>query len=165
LNTTEPVGLKAPETDAESVAAVPTVILLLPSVVIIDGVVFWTFRISLPHALEVGLLLESPPYVACQLNVPVALKNTLTAPVVEPVRAATLLAMGTPVQAGPEYTLKVTVPVGLNPPETVALSETELPTIVELVDSEVLTVGVAFPTVKDSEPQVLVAGLLFESPL
>ena len=61
--------------------------------------------------------------------------------------------------------LNATVPVGLVPPVIVAVSETELPTTMELADNAVVIAGVAFPTVRDSEPQTLVERPLLASPL
>ncbi len=70
-----------------------------------------------------------------------------------------------PVQAVPEYTVKVTVPLGAYPPIVTAVSVAELPTMIEGTESEVFTVGDALATTTVSEPQRLLAGLLLESPL
>jgi hypothetical protein len=45
------------------------------------------------------------------------------------------------------------------------MSAAELPTIIELEESEVVIVGVAFPTERVSEPQALVETPLLASPL
>ena len=63
----------------------------------------------------------------------------------------------------PEYTLKVTVPVGLTPPVTVAVSLTDEPTTTEDDESEVLTAR-APPTLTASLPHPLETGLLLLSP-
>ena len=61
--------------------------------------------------------------------------------------------------------MKVMVPVGLNPPESVAVSWIAAPTVVA-ADAVVVRVGVAGVTTTDSlaAPQALVAGLLLASP-
>jgi hypothetical protein len=61
----------------------------------------------------------------------------------------------------------VTVPVGLWPPETVARSVTELPMLIVEELTALVTVGVAFTTLRVSPvaPHAVVAGLLFASPL
>jgi hypothetical protein len=51
------------------------------------------------------------------------------------------------------------------PPVTVAVSAAEFPTIIELGDSVVVIVGVAFPTERVSEPQALSETPLLVSPL
>ena len=68
-----------------------------------------------------------------------------------------------PVQLVPEYTLNVTVPVGLKPEETVAVSLAELPTIMVVAERDVLNDGVAVKTFNAS--QVLDTLGLFASPL
>jgi hypothetical protein len=60
-------------------------------------------------------------------------------------------------------TKKVIVPVGLLPPAKVAVSDAELPTDIEVKDSDVVSVGVTGLTVRGSH--ALVAPLLLLSPL
>src|SRR2546425_1103948 len=89
----------------------------------------------------------------------------LTGPAESDEEATVLIARGAPAQLRPKYALKVRVPDGPNPPETVAVSETELPTTTLETDRVVETVGVALATLSGSEPQVLLAILLLLSPL
>ena len=79
-------------------------------------------------------------------------------------RAIVLLSTGAPVHVVLEKMLNVTVPVEPNPPDTRAVSDTEPPTTMELVESDVETDGVDFATVTVSVPQVLFAIVLFPSP-
>jgi len=72
---------------------------------------------------------------------------------------------GVPVQALFEYRLNVTVPVGLYPPDTVAWSEIDWPTVVELGAAVLDTDGDAALTVTGSAEHELVTLALFESPL
>src|SRR2546422_11684722 len=88
---------------------------------------------------------------------------TETSPADPETKVTVLLATRTPEHALPEYTLNETVPVGLIPPVTVALSATGFPTTIEIVDNFVLTTK-APPTLTVSVPQRLVAGLLLVSP-
>jgi hypothetical protein len=90
---------------------------------------------------------------------------TLSEPVDPPDRARVLLATSEPEHDVPAKTLKVTEPVGLNPPEIVAVSETGVPTVALKTERVVVTVGAALLTLRVSEPQRLSAGALFESPL
>jgi hypothetical protein len=93
-------------------------------------------------------------------------KKTLAGPAVPPVdRPITLLSKTGPEHNEPEYTLNVTVPVGANPPETVAVSVTELPTVVEEADSAVEIDGLDFVTVRVSLLQTLAVAELLLSPL
>ena len=98
------------------------------------------------------------------MYVPVELKITLAVPAIPPDRVRVLLATNVPEQAASEYTLKVTVPAGLKPPVTMAVSEMDPPTVTVNTDSVVVTVGVALLTMSVSEPHGLRAGALFESP-
>src|SRR5215470_6885802 len=97
--------------------------------------------------------------------VPVELKITLSGAVVPAESGTVLVATSVPVHDVLGYTLKVTEPVGPNPPVTVAVSETGVPTVALNTESVVVIVGFALLTVRVSEPQGLRAGRLFESPL
>src|SRR5713101_355500 len=70
-----------------------------------------------------------------------------------------------PEQLLPVNTLKVTVPPGLKPPDTVALALAEFPTMIVVADSDSAAMGAAFPTVRVSVPQALDANWLLASPL
>ena len=59
----------------------------------------------------------------------------------------------------------MTVPVGLTPPDTVALSAIEAPTIADAGCCEVEIDGDAAPTTTGSSPFPELTDLLFESPL
>jgi hypothetical protein len=59
--------------------------------------------------------------------------------------------------------LKVTVPVGLKPPDTVALAFAEFPTTIVVAETNSETVGVALVTVRGKH--ALWATLLLVSPL
>jgi hypothetical protein len=76
---------------------------------------------------------------------------------------------GVPVQPLVEYRLKVTFPVGLAPPDSVAVSLAVIPTpTVPVVGlATVVTVGVALPITTCSllPPQAVVTDPLFASPL
>jgi hypothetical protein len=61
--------------------------------------------------------------------------------------------------------LKVTVPVGVLPPETVAASLKDPPCATDVADNVVETLGVTLPTLTISEPHALDAPLLLPSPL
>src|SRR2546427_200638 len=149
---------------AESEAEPPTTVDEVDKLVLTVGATFCTWRDSEPHVLSAALLFPSPLYVACQLNVPVLLKITLTGPADPDTRATVALATGVPLQRLPRYALNVIVPVGLKPPDTLALSETELPTVADNTDRVVVTLGVALVTVRVSEPHVLLTALLLPSP-
>jgi hypothetical protein len=99
------------------------------------------------------------------LKVPVELKTTENGPAVPDTNAIILLAIVVPEQVLPVNMLKVTLPVGLNPPDTVALALAEFPTTIVVAETNSATVGVAFPTFKVSDPQALVTMLLLASPL
>jgi hypothetical protein len=60
--------------------------------------------------------------------------------------------------------LKVTVPVGLDPPLSVAVSVVEAPGVMDEEVSDVLSVVDTLPTARGSEPHELVDPALFESP-
>src|SRR2546422_8081945 len=160
-----PVGLKPPTMVPVSEAELPTTIELLESVVVTEAEALVTDKVSEPHAVESMLLFTSPLYVACKLKVPVELRITLMGPADPEDRVAVLLITMDPVQSIVEYTLKVTVPVGLKPRVTLAESITGLPTTTVVADSVEETDGVALITERDSDPQVLLATSLFESPL
>src|SRR2546425_1283813 len=83
-------------------------------------------------------------------------------------RVTVSLKTAVPVQAVPEYTSKSTEPPLLKPPKKLdidAESEADVPTIIDEEDNAVAVVVVDLITVNDSVPQILVAGLLFASPL
>jgi hypothetical protein len=61
--------------------------------------------------------------------------------------------------------LKVTVPVGVLPPETVAASLKDPPCATDVADNVVETLGVTLLTVTTSAVQGLEAELLLASPL
>jgi len=82
-----------------------------------------------------------------------------------PLSESALVNAGEPEQVLSVYTLKVTVPVGEAPPETVAESVNVPPRFTDVVDNVVDTLGVTLPTVTTSAVQGLDALLLFESPL
>jgi hypothetical protein len=60
--------------------------------------------------------------------------------------------------------LKVTVPVGLDPPLSVAVSVVEAPGVMDEEVSDVVSEVVALITVRGSEPHELVDPALLESP-
>jgi hypothetical protein len=95
----------------------------------------------------------------------VELKTTENGPAVPDANAIILLATVVPEQVLPVNTLKVTVPVGLKPPDTVALALTEFPTTIVVAETDSATAGSAFVTVSVSVPQVLETCLLLASPL
>ena len=66
MNVTVPVGAK-PVTLLVSVTLFPTTMVVEERVVETVGVALLTVRVSDPHVLDAGLLLESPLYVDCQL--------------------------------------------------------------------------------------------------
>jgi hypothetical protein len=99
------------------------------------------------------------------LKVPVELKMTENGPAVPDANAIILLATVVPEQALPVNMLKVTVPVGLKPPDTVALAFAEFPTTIVVAETNSAIIGAAFPTVRVSVPQALIAILLLASPL
>jgi hypothetical protein len=74
---------------------------------------------------------------------------------------------GVPVQPLVEYRLKVTFPVGLAPPDSVAVSLAVIPTpTVPVVGlATVVTVGVALPMITGSSPQAVAVAALLLSPL
>ena len=72
---------------------------------------------------------------------------------------------GVPVPFGLLYRLNVTVPVGLSPPLTVALSAIEVPTVALAGCWLVLIVGVAEVMVTGSRAVPLVTAALLLSPL
>ena len=80
----------------------PTTIELVDSEAVTVGVAFVTVRVSDPHALATRLLFASPLYVACQLNVPVALKIIPTGPALVLMSASVTLEIGIPAQTVPE---------------------------------------------------------------
>jgi hypothetical protein len=141
----------------------PTVMPVDDRVVPITGVVLLTTTDL--QGLAFGLLLASPLYTACQLKVPVELKMTENGPAEPVAKVIVLLVRIEPEQLLPVNTLKVTVPAGLKPPDTVALALTEFPTTIVVAETDSATVGAAFPTVRVSVRQALVATLLLASPL
>jgi len=86
-------------------------------------------------------------------------------PAVPAVKVIVLLVKIVPEQLLPVNMLKVIVPAGLNPPDTVALALAEFPTMIAVAEIDSATVGAAFPTVSVSVPQALEATLLLASPL
>jgi len=148
---------------AVSETELPTVMLVDDRVVAITGVALFT-SIDL-QGPAFGLLFASPLYTACQLKVPVELKMTEKGPAVPAVKVIVLLVKIVPEQLLPVNMLKVIVPAGLNPPDTVALALAEFPTMIAVAEIDSATVGAAFPTVSVSVPQALEATLLLASPL
>ncbi len=83
-----------------------------------------------------------------------------------PTRVTALLVnSGVPVPPELLYRVKVTVPVGLSPPLTVALSAMEVPTVALAGCWLVLMVGVAALMTTGSEAVPLLTALLLLSPL
>src|SRR5216683_6453810 len=82
----------------------------------------------------------------------------------KPDRAPTRLGPAHDVSPGP-YRAKVTVPVGLNPPVTCALSLMTTPTFPETGNGVVAIEGVARWIITCSALHPLTAGLLLASPL
>jgi hypothetical protein len=148
---------------AESETEPPTGMLGDERLVVIAGVVLFTIRDL--QGLVFRLLFGSPLYAACQLKVPVELKMTENGPAVPAANVIVLLVKSVPEQVLPVKMLKVTVPVGLNPHDTVALAFAGFPTTIVVAETNSAIVGAAFPTVRVSVPQALIAILLLASPL
>jgi hypothetical protein len=161
LYETVPPAWKALVRVAESEAEPPTGMLGDDRLVVITGVALLTTRDL--HALVIRMLFASPLYVACQLKVPVELKTTENGPAVPDANATILLATVVPEQVLPVNMLKVTVPVGLKPPDTVALALAEFPTTIVVAETNSETAGVALVTVRGKH--ALWATLLLASPL
>ena len=95
---------------------------------------------------------------------PVEFKVTVKGPALPEAICDVCMPTGA-VQVVPANRLNVMLPVGANPPVMAAESPAELPTIMEVCESDVVTVGVAFATVSVSVPQRLWLGWLLLSPL
>src|SRR5216683_2869942 len=138
----------------------------------IAGVAGWMVTCSALQPLTAGLLLESPLYEACHLKVPtwvVAYPAELALPplngtLAKPDKDATRLGPAHVVSPGPK-SAKVTVPDGLTPPDTLALSLMITPTIPLAGAGVVDIAGEAGMIVTCSAPQALETGLLLASPL
>jgi hypothetical protein len=92
----------------------------------------------------------------------VELKTTVNVPAVPDANGIILFAKVVPEQVLPVNTLKVTLPVGLNPPDTVALALAEFPTTIVVAETNSATVGVALLTVRGAQAET---ELLLASPL
>ena len=73
---------------------------------------------------------------------PVALNRTFQGPADPETSGNVFVFSGVPEQTLPENRLNVTVPVGLEPPVIVAVSDTDWLTTAVLLDSVVVTFGV-----------------------
>ena len=82
--------------------------------------------------------------MAWKVNVPVVLSRTFQGPADPETSGNVLKFMIVPMHPLPPNRLNVTVPVGLEPPVTVAVSDTDWLTTAVLLDSVVVIVGVGF---------------------
>ncbi len=152
-----------PVSVAESDTELPTVIVVADRVVVIvTPVTGLTWRDS--HGLVAPLLFESPEYDACKLLIPVALKVTVRELGTEmPATVTVDTELDAPVQVFDVVKIVyVTVPVGLNAPIKVGLSDAEPPTITDVDERIDAIAGLALFTFRDSQDDV--AALLFASP-
>jgi hypothetical protein len=174
VNVTVPVGLEPPLTVAVSATVAPSVIVVGLAVVAIAGVALFTVTVSFasPQTPALPALFVSPLYVAIHRYVPAA-SGVKAGAVAEPAASVTAVDVYTSsagvhdtAALGP-YSSNVTVPVGLEPPLTVAVSATVAPSVIVVGLAVVAIVGVAWFTTTDSfaAPQVPATAALFASPL
>jgi hypothetical protein len=124
---TLPPGFRPPATVAVS-DTLPPAGTDPDGVVVMVGLYLVTLKGSAPQPELTGSLLGSPPYVATQLYVPGPPTGTLPDEALPPARVASWLAMGVWQVVSPgANSWNVTLPPGLDPPESVAESEATPP--------------------------------------
>jgi hypothetical protein len=158
-----PLGLEvAPLSVAESCTAVPvSTAVVVESVVVMVGVTFVTVTGSDAQVLVAGLLFVSPAYTAVQCQTPDALlvKPGLVAYGAEG-SVFVYAGAAAQVESDGEKSLKVTLPVGLEPPESDAVSLSTVPTgppadgVVAMVGDTLLTVVCVEPAPLPVSPEV-----------
>src|SRR5215211_6965189 len=168
LNVIVPVGLDAPDSVAVSEIEPPMLTFADASVEIV-GLALPTTTLSSAslQAPETGSLLTSPEYEAIHRYVPAVtgVNESEVAPL--PDTGFVLVNTTWPVQfasPGP-YRLNVIVPVGLDAPDSVAVSEIE-PPMLTFADASVEIVGLALPTttLSSASLQAPETGSLLTSP-
>jgi len=158
-----PLGLEvAPLSVAESCTAVPVNTgVVVESVVVMVGAVLLTVTGSALQVLVAGLLLVSPAYTAVQCQTPLAL---LVKPGLVAYGAVGSVLVYTAaeehVASDGGKSLKVTLPVGLEPPVSAAVSLSTVPTgppadgVVVMVGDTLLTVVCVEPEPEPVRPEV-----------
>lgn len=143
-NGTVPVGWNPPETVAVS-DTTPPAGSGPDGVVAMPGVALTTTTCSSPHAEMTGSLLPSPLYEATHRSVPTppaAMFPDAAVPLSGTVPVRVAMGVAQPVSPGPD-SWNVTVPVGRNPPDSVAVSARSPPAGAE-PDGVVAIDGVTF---------------------